>query len=90
MWSAWDSTQGSRMEGADESTELQQRQPYLLIYENYPTYIKDNNQWLKETDEKPLLINAIKHVSNKNMKQILVKIFQNKNKQSINNKNLRI
>ena len=34
-------------------------------------YIKDNNQWLKETDEKPLLINAIKHVSNKNMKQIL-------------------
>ena len=34
-------------------------------------YIKDNNQWLKETDQKPLLINAIKHVSNKNMKQIL-------------------
>ena len=33
-------------------------------------YIKDNNQWLKETDDKPVLLNAIKHVSNKNMKQI--------------------
>jgi hypothetical protein len=33
-------------------------------------YIKDNDQWLKETDEKPLLINAIKNVSSKNMKQI--------------------
>ena len=33
-------------------------------------YIKDNNQWLKESDDKPVLINAIKHVSSKNMKQI--------------------
>ena len=33
-------------------------------------YIKNNNQWLKETDAKPLLINAIKHVSNKNIKKI--------------------
>ena len=33
-------------------------------------YIKDNNKWLKETDEKPLLINAIKNVSSKNIRQI--------------------
>jgi hypothetical protein len=33
-------------------------------------YIKDNNEWTKDSDENPLLINAIKHVSNKNMKQI--------------------
>jgi hypothetical protein len=33
-------------------------------------YIKDNNQWNKENDEKSLLTNAIKHVAHKNMKQI--------------------
>ena len=33
-------------------------------------YIKDNNEWTKDSDENPLLINAIKHVSNKNMKKI--------------------
>lgn len=33
-------------------------------------YIKDNNEWTKDSDENPLLINAIKHVSSKNMKQI--------------------
>ena len=33
-------------------------------------YIKDNNQWLKETTENKLLINAIKQVSNKNIKKI--------------------
>jgi hypothetical protein len=33
-------------------------------------YIKDNNIWNKETDEKVILINAIKHLANKNIKQI--------------------
>ena len=33
-------------------------------------YIKDNNQWTKDSDENPLLVNAIKHVSSKNMKKI--------------------
>jgi hypothetical protein len=33
-------------------------------------YIKDNNQWNKEDDDKKLLTNAIKHVAHKNMKQI--------------------
>ena len=33
-------------------------------------YIKDNNEWTKETDDKPLLKNMIKQVANKNIKQI--------------------
>jgi hypothetical protein len=33
-------------------------------------YIKDNNEWIKETDDKPLIKNAIKKVAFKNIKQI--------------------
>jgi len=33
-------------------------------------YIKDNNQWNKDDDDKTILTNAIKHVAHKNMKQI--------------------
>jgi hypothetical protein len=33
-------------------------------------YIKDNNQWNKDDEDKTLLTNAIKHVAHKNMKQI--------------------
>ena len=33
-------------------------------------YIKDNDEWTKETEDKPVLKNAIKRVSNKNIKQI--------------------
>lgn len=33
-------------------------------------YIKDNNEWNKETEKKIILTNAIKHVAHKNMKQI--------------------
>ena len=33
-------------------------------------YIKDNNEWNKECEEKTILTNAIKHVAHKNMKQI--------------------
>ena len=33
-------------------------------------YIKDNNQWTKETDDKPVLKSAIKQIANKNIKQI--------------------
>jgi hypothetical protein len=35
-------------------------------------YIKDNNEWTKESDDKPVLKNAIKQVANKNIKQIQV------------------
>jgi len=33
-------------------------------------YIKDNNEWNKEIKNKVILTNAIKHVANKNIKQI--------------------
>ena len=33
-------------------------------------YIKDKNQWNKESEDKTILTNAIKHVAHKNMKQI--------------------
>jgi len=33
-------------------------------------YIKNNNEWNKETENKLILTNAIKHVANKNIKQI--------------------
>jgi hypothetical protein len=35
-------------------------------------YIKDNDKWTKETDDKPVLKNAIKQVANKNIKQIQI------------------
>jgi hypothetical protein len=33
-------------------------------------YIKDNNEWQKETEEKPILTKAIKVIANENIKQI--------------------
>ena len=33
-------------------------------------YIKDNNEWLKETEDKPILTKAIKTIANENIKQI--------------------
>ena len=33
-------------------------------------YIKDNDEWTKETENKPILTNAIKIIANKNIKQI--------------------
>ena len=40
-------------------------------------YIKDNNEWTKETDEKPILTKAIKTIANENIKQI--KTWREKN-----------
>ena len=33
-------------------------------------YIKDNNEWTKETNKKPILTKAIKNIANENIKQI--------------------
>jgi hypothetical protein len=33
-------------------------------------YIKDNNEWTRETEEKPILTKAIKTIANENIKQI--------------------
>ena len=40
-------------------------------------YIKNNNQWFKESEEKPLLTKAIKTIANENIKQI--KTWRDKN-----------
>jgi len=40
-------------------------------------YIKNDNQWFKETEEKPLLTKAIKTIANENIKQI--KTWRDKN-----------
>jgi hypothetical protein len=39
-------------------------------------YIKDNDEWIKETEDKPILTKAIKVIANENIKQI--KNWQNK------------
>jgi choline kinase len=39
-------------------------------YQIYLLYIKDNNKWTKDTENKPILTNAIKHIANQNIKQI--------------------
>jgi hypothetical protein len=57
-------------------------------------YIKDNNEWNKETSDKVILTNAIKHVANKNIKLISewVKIHPdyNDSKSKTNDKYLKI
>ena len=40
-------------------------------------YIKNDNQWCKESEEKPILTNAIKSIANENIKQI--KTWRDKN-----------
>jgi len=40
-------------------------------------YIKDNNEWSKETEQKPILTKAIKTIANENIKQI--KTWREKN-----------
>jgi hypothetical protein len=40
-------------------------------------YIKDNNEWMKESEEKPILTKAIKTIANENIKQI--KAWRDKN-----------
>ncbi len=39
-------------------------------YKREIMYIKDNNEWLKETENKPILTKAIKTIANENIKQI--------------------
>ena len=40
-------------------------------------YIKDNNEWIKESEDKPILTKAIKIIANENIKQI--KTWRDKN-----------
>jgi hypothetical protein len=45
-------------------------------YKREVLYIKDNNKWEKESNEKPILTKAIKTIANENIKQI--KSWKNK------------
>jgi hypothetical protein len=44
-------------------------------------YIKNDNQWIKESEEKPLLTKAIKTIANENIKQI--KTWRDKNPECV-------
>ena len=39
-------------------------------YKREVIYIRDNNKWIKETDDKPILTKAIKTIAHENVKQI--------------------
>jgi hypothetical protein len=50
--------------------DITDRPVHCSDFKRETLYIKDNNQWNKECDDKIILTNAIKHVAHKNMKQI--------------------
>jgi hypothetical protein len=50
--------------------EEHQRPLHCSDYKREIIYIKDNDKWEKETDDKPILTNAIKVIANKNIKRI--------------------
>ena len=52
------------------NTEITERPIHCSDLKRETLYIKDNNEWNKETENKVILTNAIKHVAHKNMKQI--------------------
>jgi hypothetical protein len=53
-----------------KQVDITDRPMHCSDYKRETIYIKNDNQWHKETDDKALLTNAIKHVACKNMKQI--------------------
>jgi hypothetical protein len=52
------------------NVEKQLRPLHCSDYKREVLYIKDNDEWMKETDNKPILTNAIKQIANENIKQI--------------------
>jgi hypothetical protein len=50
--------------------EQQLRPLHCSDFKREVLYIKDNDEWLKETDNKPILTKAIKTIANENIKQI--------------------
>ena len=55
-----------------KNIDIPDRPIHCSDFKRETLYIKDDNQWNKETDDKIVLTKAIKHVSrrDKNMKQI--------------------
>jgi hypothetical protein len=52
------------------NVEKQLRPLHCSDYKREVLYIKNNDEWTKETDNKPILTNAIKQIANENIKQI--------------------
>ena len=50
--------------------DTHQRPIHCSDFKREILYIKDDNQWIKEDDDKLVLQNAIKHIASKNMRQI--------------------
>jgi hypothetical protein len=50
--------------------DTHQRPIHCSDFKREILYIKDDNQWIKEDEDKLVLQNAIKHIASKNMKQI--------------------
>jgi hypothetical protein len=50
--------------------EQHMRPLHCSDYKREILYIKDNNEWLKESDNKPILTKTIKTIANENIKQI--------------------
>jgi len=50
--------------------DINDRPIHCSDFKRETLYIKNNNEWNKETEDKAVLTNAIKHVAHKNMKQI--------------------
>ena len=52
------------------SLENHMRPLHCSDFKREVLYIKDNDEWTKETDQKPILTKAIKTIANQNIKQI--------------------
>ena len=50
--------------------DISDRPVHCSDFKRETLYIKNNNQWNKDSTDKSILTNAIKHVAHKNMKQI--------------------
>jgi len=53
-----------------KNIDIPDRPIHCSDFKRETIYIKDDNQWNKESDDKIVLTKAIKHVAHKNMKQI--------------------
>jgi hypothetical protein len=50
--------------------DISDRPVHCSDFKRETLYIKNNDKWNKETDDKVILTNAIKHIAHKNMRQI--------------------
>lgn len=53
-----------------QKLDVSKRPLHCSDFKRNTLYVKNENQWIKESDEKPILTKAIKQVANKNIKNI--------------------